>query len=183
MQKQAWTPATSDVEATSRPTGFVTSVPRGSLIGGRQPSPVDTRGQAVHAAMAGKLAYAIPYSLCTLKWLLSGTTPETNAHPVTTQLAHMKRCGGIMSSEVILKRRLNVAPPQRGGKEGTLAGDRVSASCWRLWCSGYLAKVLHALVICAHSFCVVRRASQCATFCRTAGICVFLGDISQLCHA
>ena len=41
--------------------------------------------QAVHATLATKLAYVIHFSPCTLKWLLSGTTPGMWECPVTIQ--------------------------------------------------------------------------------------------------
>ena len=79
------------------------SAPRGSPTDGKQQSTVDTMAQAVHAALAGKLAYAIRYSPCILMWLLSGTIPETMAHPATTQFNQMQKYGGIASSEVTFK--------------------------------------------------------------------------------
>ena len=54
--------------------------------------------QAVHAALAAKLAFATRFSPCILKWLLSGTTAEMKTLPVTTQHAQMSRFGGTPTS-------------------------------------------------------------------------------------
>ena len=55
--------------------------------------------QAVHVALAGKLAHAIRCSPCILEWLLS-THWQPQQLPSSIKC---KRCGGIISSEVIFK--------------------------------------------------------------------------------
>ena len=66
--------------------------------------------QAVHAALATKLASATRSNLCSLKWLLSGTMKKTEAHPMTTQLTQMPRCGGAPATGVPSRPSSTVAP-------------------------------------------------------------------------
>ena len=84
-------------------TGSAILVPRGNLTDGKHALAPCTWAMAVHAALATKLAHAIRFSLCSLKWQQSGTTLATPAHPLTTQLAHAIEHGGSMTRVAAFK--------------------------------------------------------------------------------
>ena len=110
MTKCAWTQAKSDAEARKWPTGYVMNVPKDNLTDGKQELGASIMAQAVHAAVAVKLASAIHCNPCILKWLLSGTTSTTQGRQVTIQPNHMSRCGGSAVSGALFKLRFVIAP-------------------------------------------------------------------------
>ena len=116
MIRLAWTPARSDAEVTKWPTGYVTAALGGSRTDGRQELRRCTLAQAVHAALATKLAYATRFSPCILKWLLSGMTAEMKAPPATIQLTPIKKSGGATVSVLPFK-LASMTVPDSGSAE------------------------------------------------------------------
>ena len=120
MTRLAWTPATSDAEATRLPTGYVTAAPEGSHTDGRPLLATCTgpcTAQAVRAALATKLVFAIRSSPCILKWLLSGTTAKMKAHLVNIQLTARIKSGGATANVAPFK-LASVNVPDSGVPEG-----------------------------------------------------------------
>ena len=110
MPKKVWTPLNSDAEAAKCAIGSAIVVPRGGLIDGKHQRLEYAAALAVHAAVVDKLAYATPFNPCSLRWLLSGTTPTTLAHLLTTQPTPTAKCGGIMTGAAAFKPELPIRP-------------------------------------------------------------------------
>ena len=108
MPKKVWIPTNSNAEAAKCATGSATVVPGGSLTSGEHQQKGCASALAVHAAVVDKLAYATPFSPCSLKWLLNGTTLATLAHLMTSQLAPAARSGGTIKGEAAFKAPLAV---------------------------------------------------------------------------